>query len=65
MILRHLLLPDILDLVESGRLIDVREFLAMQPAPEIADLLTALDDAALESDREIVLPDLRDEFHFA
>ncbi|HAL92735.1 MAG TPA: magnesium transporter [Verrucomicrobia bacterium] len=44
MILRHLLLPDILDLVESGRLNDVREFLAMQPAPEIAELLTALED---------------------
>ena len=44
MILRHLLLPDILDLVESGRLNDVREFLALQPAPEIADLLTALED---------------------
>jgi hypothetical protein len=30
MILRHLLLPDILDLVESGSLNDVREFLALQ-----------------------------------
>lgn len=44
MILRHLLLPDILDLVESGRLNDVREFLAKQPGPEIAELLTALED---------------------
>lgn len=44
MILRHLLLPDILDLVEAGRLNDVREFLAAQPAPEIAELLTALED---------------------
>jgi magnesium transporter len=44
MILRHLLLPDILDLVESGRLNDVREFLAVQPAPEITELLTALED---------------------
>ena len=44
MILRHLLLPDILDLVESGRLSDVREFLALQPPPEIAELLTALAD---------------------
>lgn len=44
MILRHLLLPEILDLVESGRLNDVREFLAQQPGPEIADLLPALDD---------------------
>ena len=44
MILRHLLLPDILDLVDSGRLNDVREFLAKQPGPEIAELLTALAD---------------------
>jgi magnesium transporter len=44
MILRHLLLPDILDLVESGRLNDVREFLSLQPGPEIAELLTALED---------------------
>ncbi len=44
MILRHLLLPDILDLVDSGRLNDVREFLSLQPGPEIAELLTALDD---------------------
>lgn len=44
MILRHLLLPDILDLVEAGRLNDVRDFLVAQPAPEIAELLTALKD---------------------
>lgn len=44
MILRHLLLPDILDLVEAGRLNDVREFLSLQPGPEIAELLTALED---------------------
>lgn len=44
MILRHLLLPDILELVEAGRLDEVREFLVKQPAPEIADFLTVLDD---------------------
>ncbi len=44
MILRHLLLPEIQELVESGRLNEVREFLAKQPAPEIAELLTALED---------------------
>lgn len=44
MILRHLLLPDILELVEAGRLNEVREFLAKQPGPEIADLIAALDD---------------------
>jgi magnesium transporter len=44
MILRHLLLPDILELVETARLNEVREFLGKQPAPEIADFLTVLDD---------------------
>ena len=44
MILRHLLLPDILELVEANRLNEVRDFLAKQPAPEITDLLAALDD---------------------
>ena len=44
MLLRHLLLPEIQDLIEAGRLNDVREFLAKQPGPEIAELLTALDD---------------------
>ena len=44
MILRHLLLPEILDLVEAGRLNEVRDFLSTQPAPEIAELLTALED---------------------
>lgn len=47
MILRHLLLPEILDLVESGRLNEVRDFLARQPAPDIVDLLTAVDDKSL------------------
>ncbi len=44
MILSHLLLPDILDLLESGRLNDVREFLVQQPAPEIAELIAAVED---------------------
>ena len=46
MILRYLLLPDILELVEANRLNDVREFLAKQPAPEITELLEAVDDKA-------------------
>ncbi len=49
MILRHLLLPEILELLETGQLNELRDFLAKQPAPEIADLLTAI------SDRERVL----------
>ena len=44
MLLRHLLLPEILDLLEAGRLNDVREFLSTQPGPEIAELLTALEE---------------------
>lgn len=44
MILRYLLLPDILELVEAGRLNDVRSFLATQPAQEITELLDAVDD---------------------
>ena len=44
MILRHLLLPEILEMVETGQLNDLRDFLAKQPAPEIAELLTAIED---------------------
>ncbi len=44
MILRHLLLPDILEMLEGGRFAEVRDFLATQPAPEIAELLSALKD---------------------
>jgi magnesium transporter len=44
MILRHLLLPEILELLEAGRLNELRDFLAQQPAPEIAELLTAIAD---------------------
>ncbi|MCX7819519.1 MAG: magnesium transporter [Kiritimatiellae bacterium] len=36
--------PDILDLIEAGQWNDLRDFLARQPAPEIADLLAAVDD---------------------
>ena len=43
MILRHLLLPEILEMLESGELNDLRDFLAQQPAPEIAELLTAIE----------------------
>ena len=41
MILRHLLLPDILEMIEKGQFADLRDFLARQPAPEIAELLPA------------------------
>lgn len=44
MILRHLLLPDILDLVDQRRLNEVQTFLANQPAQEITELLEAVDD---------------------
>ncbi|MDD3440660.1 MAG: magnesium transporter [Kiritimatiellae bacterium] len=44
MILRHLLLPEILELLQTGRLNELREFLAKQPAPEITELLTAIAD---------------------
>ncbi len=44
MILRYLLLPDILELVEEGRLNEVRDFLSKQPAQEITELLDAVDD---------------------
>jgi magnesium transporter len=44
MILRHLLLPEILELLQESRLNELREFLAQQPAPEIAELLTAIAD---------------------
>ena len=44
MILRYLLLPDILELVEEGRLNEVRDFLSKQPAQEITEFLDAIDD---------------------
>ena len=44
MILRHLLLPEILELLHAGRLNELRDFLTQQPAPEIAELLTTLAD---------------------
>jgi len=46
MLLTHLLLPDILDLVEAGRLTEVREFLVTQPVPDVAEFLTVLDNRA-------------------
>ncbi len=42
MILSHLLKVEILELLEAGRLNDVREFLNQQPAPEIAELIEAV-----------------------
>ncbi len=44
MILRHLLLPEIEELLEAGQLNELRDFLVRQPGPEIAELLTALAD---------------------
>ena len=44
MILSHLLRPEILDLIEEGRLNELREFLGNQPAPEIAELIVAVED---------------------
>ncbi|MDD2239631.1 MAG: magnesium transporter [Kiritimatiellae bacterium] len=44
MILRHLLLPEILELLHTGRLNELRTFIIQQPAPEIAELLTAITD---------------------
>lgn len=36
--------PDILDLIEAGQWNDLREFLALQPAPEIAELLATIEN---------------------
>ncbi|MBP5787696.1 MAG: magnesium transporter, partial [Kiritimatiellae bacterium] len=44
MILRYLLLPDILELVEEGNLNEVRDILSKQPAQEITEFLDAIDD---------------------
>ena len=44
MILSHLLRPEILELIEEGRLNELREFLGNQPAPEIAELIVAVED---------------------
>ncbi len=44
MILSHLLKPEILEMIEAGQLNDLRDFLAKQPAPDIADLIPAVDD---------------------
>ncbi len=43
-ILSSLLLPDIVEMIESGRLKDLRVFLSGQPAPEIAELIAAIED---------------------
>jgi magnesium transporter len=44
MILSHLLRPEILEMIEEGQLNELREFLSNQPAPEIAELIVAVDD---------------------
>lgn len=43
-VLSRLLMPDIVEMIEAGRLNDIRVFLAAQPAPEIAELITAMGD---------------------
>ncbi len=40
--LRQVLLPEIIDMMVSGRLSEVRRFLIEQPAPEIAELMDGL-----------------------
>lgn len=44
MILSHLLKPEILEMIEAGELNELRDFLAKQPAADIADLLVAVAD---------------------
>ncbi|MDD4102676.1 MAG: magnesium transporter [Kiritimatiellae bacterium] len=44
-VLSHLLMPDIVEMLEDRRLNDLRIFLAAQPTPEIAELITALNAA--------------------
>ncbi len=41
-VLSGLLLPDIIEMIEEGRLNDLRVFLAAQPAPEIAELIEVM-----------------------
>ncbi len=41
-VLSDLLLPDIVEMLESARYNDIRIFLAAQPAPEVAELIAAL-----------------------
>jgi magnesium transporter len=43
MILAHLLKPEILEMIETGEWNELRSFLMNQPAPELAELLGALD----------------------
>ncbi|NLL83992.1 MAG: magnesium transporter [Lentisphaerae bacterium] len=45
-VLSHLLMPDIIEMLESRRLNDLRIFLAAQPIPEIAELIAALTNAS-------------------
>lgn len=44
-VLSQLLMPDIVEMLEDRRLNDLRIFLAAQPPPEIAELITALNAA--------------------
>ncbi|HNZ48296.1 MAG TPA: magnesium transporter [Candidatus Hydrogenedentes bacterium] len=44
-LLSQVLIPDILEMLEDRRLRDLRIFLSAQPAPEIAELITALDSS--------------------
>jgi len=41
--LSNVLKPDLLEMIRSGQLNDVKEFIRTQPAPEIAELIASLD----------------------
>lgn len=43
-ILSHLLKPEILEMIQDGQLTELRDFLATQPAPDIAELILAVPD---------------------
>lgn len=44
MILSHLLKPEILEMIQDGQLNELRDFLSKQPAPDIAELMLAVED---------------------
>jgi magnesium transporter len=44
MILSHLLKPEILEMIQEGQLNELRDFLSKQPAPDIAELMVAVND---------------------
>lgn len=44
MILSHLLRPEILEMIEARQFNELREFLAQQPAPDVAELIVVVED---------------------